>query len=275
VESRSEHPLARAILAEARSRGLRVPSDLEGFQAVRGRGVKARLQGNWVRMGSARFLQSEGIPLRSMEGDAPPGSTVVHLAVGESHVADFYICDPVRPTTPEAIRLLREAGLRLVMLTGDRPATARAVANSLKLQEFVADVMPESKLEHIRRLQQDGAVAFVGDGLNDAPALAAADVGLAIGGATDIARESAEVVLVDGDLRKTATALRLSRATLRNIRQNLFWAFAYNTLLIPVAAGALYPFAGILLSPVLAAGAMALSSLCVVGNALRLARCRL
>jgi P-type E1-E2 ATPase len=200
----------------------------------------------------------------------------VAVAVDGELVGLLGISDPIKPSTPAAIKTLKSLGLRLVMISGDRRATAEAIGAELGIDEVIAEVLPEEKVAAVRRLQdQFGRIAFVGDGINDAPALAQAEVGLAIGTGTDIAIESADVVLMSGDLGKVAQAIRLSRATLKNIRQNLFWAFAYNTALIPLAAGALYPVTGWLLSPVLAALAMACSSLFVVGNALRLTRLEL
>lgn len=274
VELRSEHPIAHSIVQAAKSRNLALDAELNHFEAIAGLGVRAMVGGTKVLIGNGRFFDQEKIPMQkdSFGEQANDGATVLHLALDGAHAGSFAVTDPVRSTTLEAVRILRESGLRLVMITGDSQATANAIAAQLGIDEVFAGVLPDGKVEAIRRLQKSGKVAFVGDGINDAPALATADVGIAIGSATDIAMESAEVVLVTGDLRKTATAIRLSRATLRNIRQNLFWAFAYNAILIPVAAGVLYPAAGLLLSPILAAAAMALSSLFVVGNALRLSR---
>lgn len=274
VEVRSEHPIAHAIVQAAKSRNLAVRTELINFEAVSGLGIRATVGDSKVLIGNGRFFDQEKIPLQkdSLGDQANDGATVLHLALNGIHEGSFAVTDPVRSTTPEAIRILHNSGVRLAMITGDSQATANAIAAQLGIEETFAGVLPDGKVEAIRSLQKSGKVAFVGDGINDAPALAAANVGIAIGSATDIAKESAEVVLVTGDLRKTATAIRLSRATLRNLRQNLFWAFAYNAILIPVAAGVLYPLAGVLLSPILAAAAMALSSLFVVGNALRLSR---
>jgi heavy metal translocating P-type ATPase len=267
VEARSEHPLARAVREAAVTRGVPVPS-AEDFAVQPGGGVTARVAGQEVALGADRFLKSRGVDLAALAGDAArlagQGRTPFFLAVDGRLALLLAVSDPVRPTTPEAITSLQGLGLTLAMVSGDNRRTAEAVAGPLGIIEVVAEVPPEGKVEAIARLRQAGhGLAFVGDGINDAPALAAADVGIAMGGGSDIAVESAEVVLMRGDLRGVATAIRLSRATMRNIRQNLGWAFGYNAVLIPVAALGL-------LSPVLAAGAMALSSVCVVGNALRL-----
>ena len=201
------------------------------------------------------------------------GKSPLYAAIDGKLAAIIAVADPIKPSTPAAIRALHDLGLKVAMITGDNRRTAEAIARQLGIDEVVAEVLPDGKVDAVKRLQAThGALAYVGDGINDAPALAVADVGLAIGTGTDIAIEAADVVLMSGDLGGVANAIALSKATIGNIRENLFWAFAYNTALIPVAAGALYPFYGILLSPVLAAGAMALSSLFVLGNALRLKR---
>lgn len=272
VEAHSEHPLALAVVDAAGKRGINAAQNVRGFEAVSGLGVRAEVDGSAVIIGSQRFLEQNGITVANVFGsaDAHGGETILHLARDGRHLASFAVSDPIRDSTPEAIRILHENGFKLAMVTGDTAAAAHGIAARLGIDDVQAAVLPDGKVAAIKRLQRAGKVAFVGDGINDAPALAAADVGITIGSATAIAVESAEVVLVTGDLRKVAAAIRLSRATLRNIRQNLFWAFAYNTALIPVAAGVLYPAFGILLSPVFAAIAMTLSSLCVVTNALRL-----
>jgi Cu+-exporting ATPase len=201
---------------------------------------------------------------------AEAGHSIVHVAIDGRHVAVLSVADRLREDALPALDQLRGLGLEVAMISGDAEVAARAVATRLGVETVIAGVLPEGKVDAVRDLQQRGKVAFVGDGINDAPVLAAADVGIAVGSGTDIAMESAEVVLMANDLIKVATAIRLSRATIRNIRQNLAWAFGYNTALIPLAAGAFYPFTGLLLSPVFAAAAMAASSLCVLGNALRL-----
>jgi Cu+-exporting ATPase len=274
VESRSEHPVALAIGAEAKRRGLAL-AEVEGFAAEPGFGVAGMVEGRRVLVGSARLAERESADLAAFgeaaERLAEQAATPLHVLIDGEAAALIGVADPVKQTTPAALASLRRLGLRLVMVTGDARATAEAVARRLGIDEVVAEVLPADKAAAITRLQGAfGKVAFVGDGINDAPALAQADVGLAIGTGTDIAIESADVVLISGDLRNVANAIALSRATLRNIAQNLGWAFGYNVLLIPVAAGALYPAFGILMSPVFAGLAMALSSVSVLANALRL-----
>ena len=276
VEARSEHPIAEAIVEAASAEGLALPA-VERFEAEPGRGARAVVEGRAVAVGSRRMMTEAGIDLSGF-GDAPnrlarEGKTPLFAAVDGAAIAALAVSDPVKETTPEALDALRAAGLSVVMVTGDARRTAEAVARRLGVDQVVAEVLPTDKAEVVSRLRRErGAVAFVGDGVNDAPALAEADVGIAIGTGTDIAVESAEIVLMSGDLRGVATAHGLSRATIRNIRQNLGWAFGYNALLIPVAAGALQPAFGITLSPMLAGLAMALSSVSVVTNALRLRR---
>ncbi|WP_156910202.1 heavy metal translocating P-type ATPase [Rubritepida flocculans] len=269
AEARSEHPIAHAIREAARTRGLDVPA-AQDFEALPGGGVRATVGGRRVELGADRFMTSLGLDVAAFAAMAAAAGqaarTPLYAAVGGRLAALLAVADPLRATTPGAVVALRGMGLSLAMVTGDNRRTAEAVAGPLGIAEVVAEVRPEGKVEAVRRLRQGGrSVAFVGDGINDAPALAAADVGIAVGGGTDIAVEAAEVVLMRGDLHGVATAVTLSRATIRNIRQNLGWAFGYNALLIPVAALGL-------LSPMLAAAAMALSSVCVVGNALRLRR---
>src|SRR5690606_31472435 len=278
AEARSEHPLARAVVESARAEGVEVP-EASSFEAVAGRGVRAVVEELSVLLGSARFLAEEGADAAALLGDAADlaaeGKTPVYLAVSAGGapraVAVMAVADPVKASAAEALARLRSMGLRTVMVTGDDSRTAAAVAARLGVAEVRAEVLPGDKAAVVKELQAGGArVAVVGDGINDAPALAAADVGVAIGTGTDVAIEAADVVLMSGDVRGVAHAVALSRAVLRNIGQNLFWAFAYNTVLIPVAAGALYPVWGVQLSPALAAAAMALSSVFVVANALRL-----
>ena len=274
VESRSEHPIARAIVQAASEDGLPVgePAD---FESVTGFGVRARVHGRLVEVGADRYMRELGLPVHVFEKTAErlgeEGKTPLYAAIDGRLAAIVAVSDPVKASTPAAIQALHDLGLKVAMITGDNARTAKAIAARLGIDEVVAEVLPGGKVEALQRLRsQHGIVAFVGDGINDAPALAEADVGMAIGTGTDIAIEAADVVLVSGNLQGVPKAIALSRATLRNIRQNLFWAFAYNTALIPVAAGILYPSLGILLSPVFAAGAMALSSVFVLGNALRL-----
>jgi len=266
AEAGSEHPVAGAVRAAAAARGL-VPPRAEGFEAVPGMGIRAVVEGRRVEVGAARHMAALGVdvgPLRAgVSRLEAAGRTPILAAVDGRAAAVIAVADPVRDAARPALDALRAMGLRLAMVTGDGRRTADAVARPLGLDAVEAEVRPEGKVEAVRRLRGGGRIAFVGDGINDAPALAAADVGIAVGTGTDVAIESAEVVLMSGDPRGVATAIGLSRATMANIRVNLFWAFAYNVVLIPVAAAGL-------LSPVLAAGAMALSSVLVVGNALRL-----
>ena len=274
LERASEHPLAAAIVAGAKARGVE-PGSAEVFESVTGQGVSGRVEGRNVVLGRSELLEAEGADprawLETAEALREDGQTVMFVAVDGAVAGLLGVADPIKATTPAAIRQLRAEGLRIVMLTGDSAATARAVAGKLEIEEIVADVMPEQKAETVRKLQAQGhTVAMAGDGINDAPALALAEVGIAMGTGTDVAMESAGVTLVKGDLRGILRARILSRATMRNIRQNLFFAFVYNAIGISIAAGALYPVFGVLLSPMIAAAAMSLSSLSVVGNALRL-----
>ena len=274
VEEKSEHPIARAIVAAAAAEGLALPR-VGGFESVTGLGVRAMAGEDRIEIGADRFMGVLGLDVSPFaivaQRLADEGKTPLYAAIDGALAAIVAVADPIKQTTPEAITALHRLGLKVAMITGDNARTAHAVARRLDIDEVVAEVMPDGKVEAVRRLRAEhGRVAFVGDGVNDAPALAESDVGLAIGAGTDIAIEAADVVLMSGSLTGVANAFALSRAVIANIRQNLFWAFAYNTLLIPVAAGLLYPVAGLLLSPVLAAGAMALSSIFVLGNALRL-----
>ncbi len=274
LEKGSEHPLAAAIVEGAVKRGA-VPGRAEGFESRTGMGVTGRVDGHEVAFGNIKLHEELGIGTSGLSEKVDVmrkrGQTVMFLAVDGKPAGVIGVADPVKETTPDAIKALHGEGVRIVMLTGDNRATAEAVAESLSIDEVVAEVLPDQKAEAVKRLQQEGRiVAMAGDGVNDAPALAQAHVGIAMGTGTDVAMESAGVTLVKGDLGGIVRARRLSRATMRNIRQNLFFAFVYNSLGVPVAAGALYPFAGILLSPVFAAAAMSFSSVSVVGNALRL-----
>ncbi|MCO5120030.1 MAG: heavy metal translocating P-type ATPase [Burkholderiaceae bacterium] len=278
VESRSEHPIARAIVEAARQDGAIVPA-LDDFESVTGMGVRAAVGDVRVEVGADRFMRSLGLDVEGFAATAErlggEGKSPLYAAVDGRLAAILAVADPIKPSTPAAIDALHRLGLKVAMITGDNRRTAQAIAERLGIDEVVAEVLPDGKVETIRRLQAEhGRAAFVGDGINDAPALAAADVGLAIGTGTDIAMEAADVVLMSGNLEGVPNAIALSRATIGNIRQNLFWAFAYNTALIPVAAGVLYPAFGVLLSPVFAAGAMAMSGVFVLGNALRLRRFR-
>jgi Cu+-exporting ATPase len=273
VESRSEHPLGRALNEAARARNLIVPK-VENFATRPGLGVSGEIDGEKIGVGSADFLAQLGADATPLEQQAEAlarqGASCFFVSVDGKAAGLCAMADPPRPEAKEALQALRALGLKTVLITGDREATARAVAKTIGIDAVFAGQRPEGKVAVLRALEKDGPVAFVGDGVNDAPALAAADVGVAMGAGTDIALDSAQVVLMASDLRKVATAFALSRATLRNIKQNLFWAFGYNVVLIPVAMGALYPVAGILLNPSFAAAAMACSSLFVLANALRL-----
>ena len=276
AEAGSEHPVARAVLAAAQARGLQVPVATD-FAALPGYGIRARVGGQAVLAGADRLMQREGIALPSpdpAQDIAQKGRTPLYLALDGKLAAVIGVADPVKPTTPAAIAALQAMGLRVAMITGDNSVTAARIAAELGITDVIADVLPAAKVAAVDNLHQFGPVAFVGDGINDAPALARADVGIAIGTGTDVAIETADVVLMAGDLTAVVNAFAISRAVMRNIRQNLFWAFGYNVVLIPVAAGVLYPAYGLLLSPALAAGAMAVSSVFVLTNALRLRRVR-
>ncbi|WP_165226038.1 heavy metal translocating P-type ATPase [Aquisphaera insulae] len=279
LERASEHPLADAVVKGAEARGL-VPAEAGSFESRTGLGVVGTAGGRKVAIGNAALMRALGVEPGSLEARAESlrgdGQTVVLVAIDGRAAGLLGIADPIKATTPEAVSLLHGEGLRVVMLTGDAEATARAVARTLGLDEVRANVLPDRKAEVIRDMQAQGRkVAMAGDGVNDAPALAQADAGIAMGTGTDVAMESAGVTLVKGDLRGIVRAIRLSRATLGNIRQNLMFAFLYNILGVPIAAGLLYPFTGLLLSPMLASAAMTMSSLCVVTNALRLRRAEL
>jgi Cu+-exporting ATPase len=278
LERGSEHPLAAAILAGAAERGVEVP-EVQGFRAPAGKGVVATLDGNEVGLGNRALAAELGVTeadlVAGFDGPAAPlraeGQTVVAVIRGGKVLGLLGVADPIRTTTPAALAALREEGIRLVMLTGDSRATAEAVARQLGIDEVIAEVLPEGKAQEIERLQKAGRrVAMAGDGVNDAPALARAEVGLALATGSDVAVQSASVTLMGGDLGGIVRARRLSHATMRNIRQNLFFAFAYNLLGVPLAAGVLYPAFGLLLSPIVASAAMSFSSVSVIGNALRL-----
>jgi Cu+-exporting ATPase len=279
VEQLSEHPIARAIVEGAKARGAALRPAMD-FHAVNGLGVRAQVNGRKVLVGSSKFLNQEGVEPHIWQERAEAwraeAKTVVFAAVDGKAVALVGVADPVKDSTPEAIAALKGLGVKLVMLTGDSRRTADVVARRLGIDEAIAEVLPADKAKHVKRLQAEGhKVAMAGDGINDAPALAQADVGIAMGTGTDVAMESAGVTLVKGDLRGIARAALLSRATMRNIRQNLAFAFGYNALGIPIAAGVLYPAFGWLLSPIVAAAAMSMSSVSVVTNALRLRRAKI
>ncbi|RMG94964.1 MAG: heavy metal translocating P-type ATPase [Deltaproteobacteria bacterium] len=274
LERGSEHPLADAIVAGAKARGIE-PGAVDGFEAVTGRGVCGRVDGREVALGNRALMEEVGVDVTAVAARAEElrreGQTVMYVAVDRRLTGLLGVADPIKESTPEAIGDLHREGIRIVMLTGDDETTARAVAARLRIDEVIADVLPDEKAEVVARLQNEGRiVAMAGDGVNDAPALARAHVGIAMGTGTDVAMESADVTLVKGDLRGIVRARRLSRATMRNIEQNLFFAFVYNSLGVPIAAGVLYPAFGLLLSPVIAAAAMSFSSVSVITNALRL-----
>jgi len=279
LERASEHPLARAIVEAAAARGIAL-AQVENFDAPPGKGVTGSIEGRSVALGNARFLHEIGASVSVLEKEAEAarqeGATAIYVAVDLRARGVIAIADPVKASTPQALAALTAAGVRVVMLTGDNVTTARAVARRLAIAEVEAEVLPEQKSAVVDRLRRQGhVVAMAGDGVNDAPALAAADVGIAMGTGTDVAIESAGITLVKGDLTGIVRARRLSAATMRNIRQNLMFAFIYNAAGIPIAAGVLYPAFGILLSPIIGAAAMALSSVSVIANALRLRHTRL
>ena len=279
LERASEHPLAEAIVSGAEEKRIGLAS-ANGFQSVTGKGVTGEVDGKKVAVGNAKLLESLGIDVGDLalkaEKQRADGQTVMWISINGKPAGLIGVADPIKGSTAEAVRMLHAEGIRIVMLTGDSRTTANAVAGKLAIDEVHAEVLPEQKAELVKQLQADGRfVAMAGDGINDAPALAQAQVGVAMGAGTDVAIESAGVTLVKGDLRGIARARRLSRATMRNIRQNLFFAFVYNTAGIPIAARVLYPFFGILLSPIIAAAAMSLSSVSVISNSLRLKRVKL
>jgi Cu+-exporting ATPase len=278
LERASEHPLAQAIVQGAAERGLEL-QPVNDFASITGQGVVGTVEGHQVAVGSARFMQSARISqpvLEKAEALRAEGKTALFAAIDGAVAAVVAVADPIKDTTPEAVRALKEEGVRIVMLSGDSRKTAEAVGRKLGIDEVIAEVLPEQKVEKVKALQAQGRfVAMAGDGINDAPALAQANVGIAMGTGTDVAIESAGVTLVKGDLRAIVKAIRLSRATMRNVKQNLWFAFLYNALGVPVAAGVLYPFFGLLLSPIFAGAAMAMSSVSVVSNALRLRRVEL
>jgi Cu+-exporting ATPase len=275
LEQNSEHPLAAAIVQGAKEKGL-VLAAVNDFRSVTAGGVAGTISGRAVMIGKPEFLRNEKIAgLEPLEASAvklqEKGKTAMFVAIDGKPAGILAVADPIKSTTAEAIRDLHALGLQLVMLTGDNRRTADAVAKELGLDAVVAGIEPAGKVAHVKKLRAEGKhVAMAGDGINDAPALSEAEVGIAMGTGTDVAMQSAGVTLVKGDLRGIAKAIRLSRATMRNIRQNLFFAFLYNALGIPLAAGVLYPFFGLLLSPIIAGAAMSLSSVSVIGNALRL-----
>jgi Cu+-exporting ATPase len=276
LERASEHPLAAAIVEGAKERGVAV-TEVRAFESITGKGVRGQIDSRRVAIGNAKLLQDLGVDSPDLSRRAEvlqtQGQTVMIIVVDGQPAGLVGVADPIKASTPGAVRQLREEGVRIVMLTGDNRHTAQAVASQLGISEHIAEVLPQDKHRVIKALQAKGEiVAMAGDGINDAPALAQADVGIAMGHGTDIAMESARIVLVKGDLRGIAKARRLSRAAMGNIRQNLFFAFVYNALGVPIAAGVLYPWLGLLLSPMIASAAMSFSSVSVIGNALRLRR---
>jgi Cu+-exporting ATPase len=276
LDQGSEHPLAEAIVAEARNRKLAL-APVEGFDSVTGQGVRGQVSGQALLLGNGSLMQEAGIDVESLSRDAESlrrvGASVMFLAADGRALGVVAVADPIKESTPAALAALRAEGVRIVMATGDSHGTAKAVAATLGIDEAHGEVRPAQKVELVRRLQAEGRrVAMAGDGINDAPALAAADVGIAMGTGTDVAMSTAQVTLVKGDLGRIVTARRISRDTVRNMKQNLGFAFLYNAIGVPVAAGILYPVSGVLLSPMIAALAMSLSSVSVVANALRLGR---
>ena len=274
LETSSEHPLAQAIVTAAQEQKI-VLTASEDFDSITGKGVQGLIGGKQVLLGNQKLMHDAEIDTQFFQAKAETlrkeGQTVMFAAIDEKMAGLVGVADPIKVSTAEAIASLHQEGLKIIMLTGDNRTTAEAVANQLNLDDFVAEVLPDQKAEVVKQLQAEGRiVAMAGDGINDAPALAQAQVGIAMGTGTDVAMESASVTLVKGDLRGIVRARRLSQSTMRNIRQNLFFAFIYNALGVPIAAGVLYPFVGLLLSPMLAAAAMAFSSVSVIGNALRL-----
>jgi Au+-exporting ATPase len=274
AEEKSEHPIGRAIVDAAKAAGIAL-APVSRFESITGFGVNAEVDGEIVQIGADRYMRELaldiGVFAKTAERLADEGKSPIYVAIGGKLAAIIAVADPVKETTPAAIAALHALGLKIAMITGDNRCTAEAIARTLGIDEVIAEVLPAGKFEAVRRLKAEHErLAFVGDGINDAPALAEADVGVAVGSGTDIAIEAADVVLMSGHLNGVATAIALSRTTIGNIHQNLFWAFAYNAALIPLAAGALWPFWGVLLSPLFAAGAMAMSSVFVLGNSLRL-----
>ncbi|MDQ6966955.1 MAG: copper-translocating P-type ATPase, partial [Mariprofundaceae bacterium] len=279
LEKASEHPLAAAIVAGAKKQNLE-PEAVKGFMAVTGKGISATVGGKAVLLGNTKLMLDNGIDItaagQEVEEQQRRGETVMYLAVNGKLEGFLGVSDPIKKSTPEAIKALHAEGIEVVMLTGDNRHTAAAVAEKLGIKRFEADVLPDQKAAVINKLQAEGKiVAMAGDGINDAPALAAAHVGIAMGTGTDVAIESAGITLVKGDLTGILRAVRLSRATMKNIRQNLFFAFIYNSAGVPIAAGVLYPFFGLLLSPIFAAAALSFSSVSVITNALRLCNAKL
>jgi Cu+-exporting ATPase len=277
VEQLSEHPLAAAILAGAKERDLTL-QQAKRFEAIPGKGAKAVVNGRAVLAGNADFLSEAGVPIAELKRKSPQfsGDSVIFVAIDQQPAGVLAVSDLLKPSTKGAVEALRKEGIRLVLLSGDSQAAASAIAEQLGIGEVKAEVLPAQKAEFVQKLRAGGhIVAMAGDGVNDAPALAAAQVGIAMSTGTDVAIQNAGITLLNGDLAALVRAIHLSRATVRNIKQNLFFAFAYNSVGVPVAAGILYPFFGLLLSPMLASAAMTFSSVSVIGNALRLRNVKL
>jgi Cu+-exporting ATPase len=278
AERASEHPLGEAIVRRAKEAGLRL-EDPQHFEAIPGHGIHATVDGRKLLLGNLKLMTQEQVHLGSLEEEAKvlaeAGKTPMFLAVDGDAAGIIAVADTLKPNSREAVDALHRLGLLVLMITGDNRRTAEAISKQVGIDRVLAEVLPEDKAEQVKKLQEEGRrVAMVGDGINDAPALAQADVGIAMGTGTDVAMEASDITLISGDLRGVVTAIALSKRTLRTIKQNFFWAFIYNTVLIPVAAGILYPVWGILMSPILAGGAMAFSSVSVVSNSLRLKRFR-
>jgi Cu+-exporting ATPase len=276
AEKGSEHPLGEAIVNRAKEKNISLINP-ENFNAVTGHGIEASIDGRPLLLGNAKLMADRNIPMNGLEKKAGKlsnqGKTPMFVAIDQRPAGIIAVADTLKENSKEAVDALHRLGIEVAMITGDNRRTAEAIARQIGIDRVLAEVLPEGKAEEVKKLQAEGKkVAMVGDGINDAPALAQADVGIAIGTGTDVAMESSDITLISGDLRGVVTAIALSKATIRNIKQNLFWAFAYNTVLIPIAAGLLFPFFGILLNPIFAAAAMGLSSVTVVSNALRLRR---
>jgi len=278
AEKGSEHPLGEAIVRAAEENGLKL-KPVDAFEAIPGQGIKAKINGEAILLGNLKLMEENGVELDGIEGDlerlAGEGKTPMLVARNHSAAGIIAVADTLKPYSKEAVEALQRMGLEAVLVTGDNERTGKAVAAQIGINRVLAEVLPWEKSQQVKRLQEEGkVVAMVGDGINDAPALAQADVGIAIGTGTDVAMESSDITLITGDLRAVVTAIQLSKRTIRTIRQNLFWAFFYNVLGIPIAAGILYPIWGILLNPMIASAAMAMSSVSVVSNSLRLRRFR-
>jgi len=278
AEKGSEHPIGEAIVKKASAKGIALSNPI-GFNALPGHGLIAEVDGREVVLGNLKMMADKNIStdglIKDVERLSDEGKTPIFLAVDNIAVGVIAVADTLKENSKEAVSALKKMGLTVAIITGDNRRTATAIGKELGVDRILSEVLPEDKAREVKKLQDEGKkVAMVGDGINDAPALAQADVGIAIGTGTDVAMEASDITLIGGDLRAIVTAIALSRATIRNVRQNLFWAFFYNVLLIPVAAGALYPFTGMLLDPMFAAAAMGLSSVSVVTNALRLKRFR-